>query len=70
MPSWRIRVPEGVSILGGWMIPDVMPFARAAMTPVPVIPTALPCMGPSSSTFPVSGSMRSPSTGARVSSRT
>ena len=64
-----IAVVPGL-ILGDWMMPCFRPLARAAMTPVPVIPTALPCMGPSSTTSPVSGSMRSPSMGAMVSSRT
>ena len=70
MPSWRCSRPSSVWIFGGTMMPCFRPLQRAAMTPVPVIPTALPCMGPSSMTFPVMGSMRSPSTAAMVSSRT
>ena len=70
MPSCRCSLPSSDWIFGGTMTPVFIPLARAAMTPVPVMPMALPCMGPSSMTSPVNGSMTSPGWASMVSSRT
>ena len=69
-PSWRCRQPSVVVILDFTISPFSRAVAIAAITPVPVIPFAMPCIGPSSITVPVLISIESPSPTSMSSPRT
>ncbi len=69
-PSCRCILPSSVVSLPFFQRSLSLATATAAMTPVPVMPTALPCIGPSSDMTPRLKSNLSPFRGMRSSSRT